>query len=173
MESIPWVAAQGLNTVFSVHLAPTFEETAAMLKRYQAELALHASDLHRLNGHVAQPRYGFSMHVYVADTDDRAREEARPAYAAFSHNYHYRMIRRGQPDRYQRRPTLDTQLEAGRVLVGSPQTVAAQLRSCLEQSGANYFVGCFSFGSLPLPQLLRSIELFAQEVVPAVTPIAR
>jgi alkanesulfonate monooxygenase SsuD/methylene tetrahydromethanopterin reductase-like flavin-dependent oxidoreductase (luciferase family) len=113
------------------------------------------------------------MHVYVADTDEQAIEEARPAYALFSHNYSYRMIRRGRPDRYESRPTLDSQLEAGRILVGSPSTVAAQLRSYLEQSDANYFVGCFTFGSLTLEQTLRSVELFAHEVIPAVSPVRR
>jgi alkanesulfonate monooxygenase SsuD/methylene tetrahydromethanopterin reductase-like flavin-dependent oxidoreductase (luciferase family) len=167
MESIPWVAAQGLSTVFSVHLASDFEDVVSMLRLYRAEYAAHRGDPGRLNGHVAEPYHGFSMHVHVAETDELAIEQARPAYDRFVHNYTYRMIQRGQPERYTNRTNLDRQLEAGRVLVGSPSTVRKQLAAYLSRSGANYFVGCFAFGSLPLEQLLRSVDLFAKEVMPA------
>jgi alkanesulfonate monooxygenase SsuD/methylene tetrahydromethanopterin reductase-like flavin-dependent oxidoreductase (luciferase family) len=167
LESIPWVAAQGLSLVVSVHLASSFDDIVNMLRLYQAEYAAHRDDPDRLNGHVARARYGFSMHVHVAETDALAIEQAAPAYDRFVHNYTYRMIRRGQPERYTNRTNLHRQLEAGRALVGSPATVREQLAGYLERSGANYFVGCFAFGSLPLPRLLRSLELFATEVMPA------
>jgi len=107
------------------------------------------------------------MHVHVAETDALAIEQAAPAYDRFVHNYTYRMIRRGQPERYTNRTNLHRQLESGRVLVGSPSTVRKQLAEYIERSGANYFVGCFAFGSLPLSQILRSLDLFATEVMPA------
>ena len=42
-----------------------------------------------------------------------------------------------------------------------------QLASYVEQSGANYVIGCFAFGSLPVEQVLESVDLFAREVIPA------
>ena len=35
----------------------------------------------RLNAHVPEPKYGIVRHVYVADTDARAMQEARAACA--------------------------------------------------------------------------------------------
>jgi alkanesulfonate monooxygenase SsuD/methylene tetrahydromethanopterin reductase-like flavin-dependent oxidoreductase (luciferase family) len=167
VESIPWVAAQGMNTAFSVALSANFDQTAAMVQQYRAEYARHAAETRRFNGHAAEPRYGFSAHVHVAETDARAREQARPAFERFMHNFTYRFVRRGQPDRYADRRNFDDELQRGRVVVGSPETVREQLRTYMKQSGANYVIGCFAFGSLPVEQVLESVELFAREVIPA------
>jgi alkanesulfonate monooxygenase SsuD/methylene tetrahydromethanopterin reductase-like flavin-dependent oxidoreductase (luciferase family) len=166
-ESIPWVAGQGMNAVFSVHLAPDFERIADMVKRYWVELGAHAADASRMNAHVADPKVGFMVHVHVAETDAIAREQARPAYEAFAHNFTYRYVRRGNPERYADRRNFDHELARGSIVVGSPATVRSQLGEYLERSGANYVVGCFSFGSLTAEQILASVDLFAQEVIPA------
>jgi alkanesulfonate monooxygenase SsuD/methylene tetrahydromethanopterin reductase-like flavin-dependent oxidoreductase (luciferase family) len=167
-DSIPWVAAQGISTAFAVHLSSGFDQTASLLRRYQAEAGAHASDAGRLNAHVARPNYGFSLHIHVADTDDQARRHAQPAYEQFMHNFTYRFVRRGQPNRWADRANFLDELERGRILVGSPQTVSDRLADYVERSGANYVLGCFAFGSLPIDQILHSVDLFAREVIPAV-----
>jgi alkanesulfonate monooxygenase SsuD/methylene tetrahydromethanopterin reductase-like flavin-dependent oxidoreductase (luciferase family) len=173
VESIAWVAARGLNTAFSVHLSANFEQTAAMVRQYRAEYARHAGDATRLNTHAAEaPNYGFSIHVHVAETDARAREQARPAFEQFMHNFTYRFVRRGQPDRWADRRNFDDELQRGRVAVGSPATVRDQLAKYVDQSGANYVIGCFSFGSLPVEQVLESVSLFASDVMPAIAASA-
>jgi alkanesulfonate monooxygenase SsuD/methylene tetrahydromethanopterin reductase-like flavin-dependent oxidoreductase (luciferase family) len=172
MESIPWVAAQGISAAFSVSLSPSFEVTASMVQRYRAEYDAHRNDPDRLNGHVERPNYGFSLHVHVAETDAQARAQAQPAYEKFMHNFTYRYVRRGQPNRYADRADFASQLERGRLLVGSPATVREQLGSYLQESGANYFIGSFAFGSLPIEQVLSSVDLFAREVMPALAPAA-
>jgi alkanesulfonate monooxygenase SsuD/methylene tetrahydromethanopterin reductase-like flavin-dependent oxidoreductase (luciferase family) len=165
--SIPWVAAQGFNAVFSVHLAPEFERIVEMVKTYRSEYAAHASDSRRLNGHVSDPKVGFVVHVHVADTDKQAREEAGPAYDLFGHNFTYRYVRRGNPERYADRRNFEHELAKGSILVGSPATIRDQLGSYLERSGANYVAACFTFGNLTVDQMLHSVDLFANEVMPA------
>lgn len=165
--SIDWVAAQGLNTAFSVHLSANFEQTAAMVRHYRAEYARGRDEQGRLNGHVRAPKCGFSVHVHVAETNARAREQARPAFEQFMHNFTYRFVRRGQPERWADRRNFDDELQRGRIVVGSPGTVREQLRTYLEQSGANYVIGCFAFGGMPEEQVLGSVDLFAKEVMPA------
>ena len=165
--SIPWVAAHGFNTAFSVALSANFEQTAAMIQQYREDYARHHADSGRMNGHVEHPKYGFSVHVHVAESDAKAREQARPAFEQFMHNFTYRFVRRGQPDRYADRRNFDDELQRGRIVVGSPGTVREQLARYVEQSGANYVIGCFAFGSLPLEQVLESVDLFAREVIPA------
>jgi alkanesulfonate monooxygenase SsuD/methylene tetrahydromethanopterin reductase-like flavin-dependent oxidoreductase (luciferase family) len=168
--SVPWIAGQGINAVFSVHLAPNFERVIDMVQSYWSELAAHAGDTGRLNAHVTDPKVGFMVHIHVADTDDLALAQARPAYELFAHNFSYRYVRRGQPDRYADRRNFDHEIARDSVLVGSSTTVRDKLREMLERSGANYVAGCFSFGSLSLDQTLRSLDLFASEVMPALLP---
>src|SRR5437667_248504 len=53
----------------------------------------------------------------------------------------------------------------GRAFAGDPEGVAGYVRAQLAESGANYFVGQFAFGNLTLEETLRSIDLFAGEVM--------
>jgi alkanesulfonate monooxygenase SsuD/methylene tetrahydromethanopterin reductase-like flavin-dependent oxidoreductase (luciferase family) len=168
--SVPWIASQGLNAVFSVHLAPDFAHVAEMVQRYWSELHAHDSDAGRLNAHVTDPKVGFMVHIHVAETDALAQAQAKPAYELFAHNFSYRYVRRGQPERYADRRNFEHELERASILVGSAATVRDALQDMLARSGANYVVGCFSFGSLTLEQTLNSVELFAREVMPALQP---
>jgi alkanesulfonate monooxygenase SsuD/methylene tetrahydromethanopterin reductase-like flavin-dependent oxidoreductase (luciferase family) len=167
-DSIAWIGSQGINTAFSVHLAPDFDRIAGFAHRYWDEYTSHANDPGRLNGHVpGPPKVGFSVHIHVADTDAKAGEQARPAFELFQHNYTYRYVRRGNHERYADRKGFDEELARGRIVVGSPATVRDRLGDFLQRSGANYVLGCFAFGSLTLPQILGSVELFASDVIPA------
>jgi alkanesulfonate monooxygenase SsuD/methylene tetrahydromethanopterin reductase-like flavin-dependent oxidoreductase (luciferase family) len=166
VESIPWIARNGFNTLFSVQLAPSFDHVATMVRRYREERAAADTDARRLNGQVRDPRVGFTTHIHVAETDELAIERARPAYDQFVYNFTYRWIRHGQSERYANRTTFDRELQAGRLAVGSPATVRARLAEWLERSGANYVLGCFAFGSLPLEDITDSLGLFAREVMP-------
>ncbi len=91
------------------------------------------------------------------------------------HNFTHRYVVWNDPARlarYAERMDFDGEIARGRLLVGSPATVREQLGRLLRQSGANYFVGAFFFGSLTLQQAVRSAELFAQEVKPLLENVA-
>jgi hypothetical protein len=45
--------------------------------------------------------------------------------------------------------------------------VRAQLERYVAVAGGNYFAGTFAFGTLSGEQILRSLDLFAREVMPA------
>ena len=62
--------------------------------------------------------------------------------------------------------TLDRAIENDTAVVGSPATVRAEVERHLAASGGNYFVGRFVYGNMPFDAALRSIELFAHEVMP-------
>ena len=74
VESIPWIARNGFNTLFSVQLAPSFDHVATMVRRYREERAADDTDARRLNGQVRDPRVGFTTHIHVAETDEQARQ---------------------------------------------------------------------------------------------------
>src|SRR5437660_360892 len=59
-----------------------------------------------------------------------------------------------------------------RVVVGSPDTVAAYVEQYATQPGANYFVAAFQWGNITHAQALRSVELFGSEVMPRVGHVA-
>jgi alkanesulfonate monooxygenase SsuD/methylene tetrahydromethanopterin reductase-like flavin-dependent oxidoreductase (luciferase family) len=164
--SVPYIAAEGFNFVLSPRQWPSFADLCDLMDVYRREWVAHRDQPGRLNGHVARPFLGLSMHVHVADTDARARDQARSAYRAFWDNYTRRYVELGQ-SRYPATVDFDKLVDDEVALCGSPETVRRTLARLFERSGANYLVGAFMFGDLPLDQARRSIELFADEVMPA------
>ncbi len=167
-DSIPWAAAQGISTVLSSHFVAEFSRIASLLQTYADEYEKHRGDEGRLNGHVRQAHYGFSSHIHLAETDAVARKQAKAGYEDFHKNFVHLRMRPEDVKRYEAL-AFDNLASNGRFLVGSPATVRDQLASFFEESGANYFLGNFTFGSLPLDETLHSVELFANEVMPAFT----
>jgi alkanesulfonate monooxygenase SsuD/methylene tetrahydromethanopterin reductase-like flavin-dependent oxidoreductase (luciferase family) len=53
------------------------------------------------------------------------------------------------------------------VFIGSPQTVARKIRAAAQGGLFNVFMGEFNFSDLPEPELMRSIRLFGERVIPA------
>jgi hypothetical protein len=72
-----------------------------------------------------------------------------------------------QPESPLRVNAFDDLIRQGQGVAGSPETVRAFLAKQVEDSGANYVVGQFCFGDLALDEMLRSVELFAEHVMPA------
>jgi alkanesulfonate monooxygenase SsuD/methylene tetrahydromethanopterin reductase-like flavin-dependent oxidoreductase (luciferase family) len=166
-ESIPWIAREGFNTIYGFgFLSPTLEDTRTQLDRYAGLHADTATEPNRLNGHVADPLYGFTRQVYVAETDAQALREARAAFEDFFANFNYLWALHDN-DRYSGRVDFDRLVADGLILVGSPASVRAQLTHAVAAAGGNYFAGTFAFGSLSGAQILRSLDLFAREVMPA------
>jgi len=56
---------------------------------------------------------------------------------------------------------------AGLVLCGSPETVRRQLEEQVETIGLRQLCLLFAFGNLPHDKVMRSMRLFATEVMPA------
>ena len=53
-----------------------------------------------------------------------------------------------------------------RLIVGSPRSALEKVQEMLRVTGANYLLCIFSFGSLARRAGVRSLELFASEVMP-------
>jgi alkanesulfonate monooxygenase SsuD/methylene tetrahydromethanopterin reductase-like flavin-dependent oxidoreductase (luciferase family) len=52
------------------------------------------------------------------------------------------------------------------VIFGSPARVREQMGRLIEDSGCNYVICSFAWGTLPHQQTMRSLRLFAREVMP-------
>ncbi len=169
IESMAWAGAQGCNVATSLLLSPTLEHAGEMVGAWRAAFEAHRHESGRLNGHVAEPECAITTHVYLADTDARALEEARAGWVTFNDNYTRRYVEIGQGAKFANRPTFDQFVEQRRILCGSPATVKRILADHLARFGANHFIGSFTFGSLTQAQMQHSLELFATEVMPAFT----
>ncbi len=116
----------------------------------------------------AEPLVGLGLFVFVAETDAAALAAARRAYPVWHKSFNYLFVRHNTaPPMHQRPPHWDDMAAQGRAIAGAPGTVAARLAERLEVSKATYLVGQFAFGDLSLAENTRSIELFAEQVMPA------
>lgn len=114
-------------------------------------------------GRPLQP-IGIHSPGHVAPTDEQAREELWPHYAAM-------MSRIGAERGW--RPVTRAHFEReagpdGALCVGSPETVAGKIARAMKALGASRFDLKYSNGTLPHELLLRSIELYGTKVAPQV-----
>ena len=64
-------------------------------------------------------------------------------------------------------PDFETVLERGDAVAGTPETVRDFIAHEIAETGVNYYVCDFAFGTISHEDALRSTELFAREVMPA------
>lgn len=121
-----------------------------------------------LNPHVTDPMVGSTRHLFVAGTDAEAEGVARRSWAAYTANF----LKRGYPVEHHPNggPSLGGDfalaLKVEACVAGSPKTVRAYVDRYAEESTANYFVCAFQWGDLTHAEALRSLQLFATEVMP-------
>jgi alkanesulfonate monooxygenase SsuD/methylene tetrahydromethanopterin reductase-like flavin-dependent oxidoreductase (luciferase family) len=104
--------------------------------------------------------------VVVGESDEAAYQVARPAAEKLTAGY-----RRGG-EQVKRRISTEEELETERwlrevAIVGSPDTVAARIAALHEELGFGNFMLVTGFlGNLPQEKVIRTLELFAAEVMP-------
>ncbi len=133
----------------------------------QPEQFKSLADLHRQGarekGH-DEPALSINSHGFIADTSQEAADIAFPAFKQT-------MDKIGRERGWS--PMYRDQFEASRTLrganhVGSPQEIIEKILFQHEIFGHDRFLLQMSVGSIPHKKLLRSIELFATKVAPAV-----
>jgi alkanesulfonate monooxygenase SsuD/methylene tetrahydromethanopterin reductase-like flavin-dependent oxidoreductase (luciferase family) len=121
--------------------------------------------------------WGVSRHIYVADSDEQAFEEAKPYELWYQDSFRRFVI----PDRIEdAHPTLQPAfrgmaerlskvtwegLKGETLAFGSPDTVARHLEK-MREIGVGQVLCWMNFGGLPHAKVRRSMELFAREVMP-------
>lgn len=112
-----------------------------------------------------QPDLPIGVHSpgFVADSDEEARELLYPHFKA---NRDRIGAERGWGP--VTREQYDAEVDQGSLYVGSPETVARKIATTVRALGVQRFDLKYSNGSMPHPQLLRSIELYGTTVIPRV-----
>ena len=141
----------------------------------------------RRAGWPRRPNIAYSTVCYVDETDEKAIEVAAfrssRAYEGFlappkpGESFEERaaafakmFVGRGEPGAAEIMANVfntDYLLAHDLVFIGSPATVAAKIRAAAAAGVFNTFMGEFNFADLPEADLMRSIRLFGEQVIPA------
>lgn len=175
-ETLEFCAREGFNTGYFI----VFPRAEAAV-RYRKYL----EDWNRA-GWGRKPEIAYSTIVYVDETDQKALDtalfRASRAYEGFlppakpgdtfesrAAKHAERFIGRGEAGAAEIMAHLfdpDYLLNNDLVFIGSPETVTAKLEEAARKGVFNVFLGEFNFSDLPEDDLMRSIRLFGEEVMP-------
>lgn len=100
---------------------------------------------------------------HIAPADDEAREDLWPSYQV--------MFSRIGRERGWGKPSLDqflVEATRGSMYSGSPENIAKRISYAMKTIGASRFDLKYANGTMPHSKLMRSIELYATEVIPRV-----
>jgi alkanesulfonate monooxygenase SsuD/methylene tetrahydromethanopterin reductase-like flavin-dependent oxidoreductase (luciferase family) len=166
-EGSTWAGEHGLHFV-----------TLGAMKLAKANIDTFKEAFAR-RGSAAQPKaefpggaaIGVQRHIFVDDTDDKARAWAKPAME--KHLEHINWLRTqhgvsGLANRLKavRGATFEECIEEGSVIVGSPATVREEIERHVSELGVNYLLTYLFLGTMSLTDALRSLQLFSTEIMP-------
>jgi alkanesulfonate monooxygenase SsuD/methylene tetrahydromethanopterin reductase-like flavin-dependent oxidoreductase (luciferase family) len=173
-ETIEWAAHPDRRYTYLQTFTPV-----AMLARY---MQLYKDQAREFGYEATEDQLGWSVPLYVAETDEIARREAQPHIENFLNKF-LRMPREMLlPPGYLSlksmlgvmkakssigtQQTIDTVIEKGMFICGSPQTVRARLEEYHSQIGFGHLLTLLQFGTLPAELTRKNMELYATEVMP-------
>jgi alkanesulfonate monooxygenase SsuD/methylene tetrahydromethanopterin reductase-like flavin-dependent oxidoreductase (luciferase family) len=177
-ETIDWASAPERKYPFLV----TFSSQDAVV-RY---LKMYREVAQRQHGYEASgSQLGWAAPIYVADTDERAREEAKagieslfnnflpmpwemllpPGYTSISSLKATMKIRTSLGSRA-RNQSVDELMANGTAVIGSPKTVLERIGRVRDETGLENLISLLQFGVMPDALAKRNMEMFASEVMP-------
>jgi alkanesulfonate monooxygenase SsuD/methylene tetrahydromethanopterin reductase-like flavin-dependent oxidoreductase (luciferase family) len=177
-ETIEWASAPERKYPFLV----TFSAEAAVV-RY---LNMYKETAQAMHGYAAAgSQLGWAVPLYVADTDARAKEEAKAGIESLFNNFLPMPWEMLLPPGYTsnaslkatmkirtalgsraRNQTIDELTGNGTAVIGSPRTVLEKIERVREQTGLENLIVMPQFGVMPDEFVKRNMELFASEVMP-------
>ena len=175
-ETVVWASAPERKYPFLVTFSP---EKAVV--RYHT-MYREAAQAH---GYAAAgSQLGWAVPIYVAETDERAREEAKAGIESLFNNYLRMPWEMLLPPGYTsneslkvtlklrtslgapRRQTIDDLVASSTAIIGSPKTVREKIERVRDQTGFDILVTLLQFGVMSDVLALRNMEMFASEVMP-------
>lgn len=161
-SSIEYAGRHGFNFVSLGAAAAVRQHTDAYRRAWTA----HRSEPDRLNGHVAAPKIGVLRLVVVSDHDTEAETAARAAHQVWFRSITQLWHEHGDHS-VDGLFAWETALAERTIIFGSPDRVREETQSLVEASGCDYVICSFAWGTLSREQSMRSLNLFAAEVMPA------
>jgi len=175
-ETIVWAAAAERKYTYLQTYSPV-----AAVKRF---LDLYREEAQKA-GYTASPeQLGWMAPVFIGETDESARAEAKPHIEAFANKFLRMKAEMVRPPGYlslssaqavmeakagrSAVQTVDDLIASGIFICGSAATVRDQLAEYERTLGFGNFLALLQFGTLPHDATMRNIQRFAQDVIPQV-----
>jgi alkanesulfonate monooxygenase SsuD/methylene tetrahydromethanopterin reductase-like flavin-dependent oxidoreductase (luciferase family) len=159
-DSIEFTGRHGYHTaIISSHA-----EAKARFAQYREVWERHRNEPGRHNAHVAKPFLARTQHLVISPDGEEALDAGVAAYETWKGHLHHLTRKAGRPDVIPLDPFAEGSVM--KLVAGTPAQVTEKLKDVISESGMNYLLCVFSFGSLPPTMAMRSLELFAREVRP-------
>lgn len=181
-----WIPSQGSSETIEWASHPdrryTYLQTftpVAMLAKYMQMY----KDMAAEHGYEAtEDQLGWSVPLYVAETDEIARREAKPHIENFLNKFLRMPKEMLLPPGYLSlksmlgvmkakssiggQQTIDDVIDKGMFICGSPQTVRQKLEQYQSEIGFGHLLTLLQFGTLPAELTRKNMELYATSVMP-------
>ena len=176
-ETIAWAAAPERKYPFLVTFA-----AQDLVVRY---LNMYRDQSKKFGYEAGGEQLGWAAPIYVAETEERARAEAKAGAESLFNDYLYNPWEMLLPPGYMsissmkatvkmrkalgsrpRTHTIDSLIDSGTVIAGTPKTVREKIEKVRDQTGVDNLVAMLQFGVMSDELALRNMELFATEVMP-------
>jgi len=175
-ETVAWAAHPDRKYPFLV----TFS-SAELVTRY---LTGYREQAREYGYEPADSQFGWACPLYVAETDERARQEAGHAVETLFNNFLRMTMEMLVPPGYTSLQSMknffklrtavggrsfvsaDYLIESGTAVIGSVKTVRDRIEAMRDRTGLGILLPMFQFGVLPDELARRNVELFASEIMP-------
>ena len=180
-ETIEWAAHPDRKYVYAQNYSP-FTNVCKFLDQYREVAAT------QYGYQASSDQISWTAPVYVAETDEQAVAEATEHMEALFNKFLYLPFEQLFPPGYLSMSSykrvaahkrgimggqdMEAMMEAGVIIVGSPDTVRRKIIECHEVLGFGTFVTLLHFGTLSAEHTEKSMRLFAEEVLPAIQPLS-
>ncbi len=169
-EGSTWAGEHGLHfvTLGSMNLA---KENIDTFKTAFAKRGRAAHPKSEFPGGVA---IGAQRHIFVDETDAKAKAWAKPAMDNHLANINWLRSKHGVTGlttrlKAVRGTTFEECIEEGSVIVGAPETVRAEIERHVDALGINYLLSYMFLGTMAMDDAMRSLKLFVAEVMPKIS----
>jgi alkanesulfonate monooxygenase SsuD/methylene tetrahydromethanopterin reductase-like flavin-dependent oxidoreductase (luciferase family) len=187
-----WIPSQGSKETIDWASHPdrryTYLQTFSPVKVVGRYLKMYRDTCQGYGYTAKDSQLGWAVPVYVGESDESARREAKPHFEAFRNVFVRMPLEMLLPPGYTSREslknvmkakaqmfgdvTLEQALELGLFVCGSPETVKRKFEDFWsELRFGNLLVMC-QFGTLPADLTRKNLERFAREVMPALKKLS-
>jgi alkanesulfonate monooxygenase SsuD/methylene tetrahydromethanopterin reductase-like flavin-dependent oxidoreductase (luciferase family) len=183
-----WIPSQGSRETIEWAAAPerryTYLQTFSPVTALSRYMAMYRETAEQYGYSATDEQLGWSVPLYVAESDEAARREATPHIEAFFNKFLRMPLEMLLPPGYLSltsmmgvmkakasitgRQTIDSLMEKGMFLCGSPETVRQQIAEHHKAIGFGHLLTLLQFGTLPADLTRKNMELYAREVMPHV-----
>ena len=180
-ETIDWAALPDHRYTYLQTFSP-----AAVVEKY---LQSYRDTAQGYGYEAADSQLGWAVPVFVSDTDEQARKEAKVHFELFRNRLLKMPIEMLLPPGYTSRDslknlmkakaslsqdlTIDKAIEMGMFVCGTANTVRQMLEDHWSKMHFDNLLTMMHFGSLPQDLTKRSMEMFAKDVLPHIQKLKR